>query len=1066
MKNKLIAFISLLTLPAFAQTYSANQYLKEGMELHGKNQYDEAIELYSKIHTADPMYNIAQFEIINSMIANGKYEDALKLSTKLYDENIHEHFPTLLSIHGIALSENNKLDKALKIFDEALEINPVSTHLLFNKAIVYVKQNKKQEALDLYKKIIDIDPTHTSVLYNLGILALEDGKIVEGSLSLMTYLLFEPYSYQSKNALIALNKKYHQNYSNQSQLSYSNTGDNFKELEQILNAQVQYHNDYKLKVNIDNLAVRNMQMIIDYMENHNFSDGYYENKFGKIFQQIAKSQNTNNYLMASLLSISSDFEKEFSKNEKNILQYIESFLKKEVIEKYQYGFIENQKYKVIRQGHEKVFIPINDKNEMEGLGFVESTLGTKKATLNYKNNQLNGTKTYFYDNGNISFVEEYKEGNIDGIAQSFARNGNKIVEYYSINDIANGAYTRFKPTGGVECEGSYIENEYDGESICYFADGTVQTIVNYKKGVLHGPYKVFNEIGNIISEAQYVDGEVDGSYKEYYHDGTLKQEVTYKNSEPFSNINYHPNKEIKSSYTYDNGKIEKIEYFTLTGMLYKREYYDNKGEYSMIEDFSDNNTKYQTHYFKNGNYSHSEYNLPEISTFKTKNKNSYLSYNALGILIAEGNFSKNKPIGEWFYYNNLGILNSKLTFDNEGKYLKSEGFLNNGDKDFVVHYKNNEYYGLYEDYYNNKIRFTHYYDENGLNGPEIAYFDNGNKKHEGFYENGSLNYDTNYYTLDEKLAKKEYYLNDQLVEETYYFTNQPSHFNFFGKTGNFKLHITPHVIKEFTLKEGIFNGKYTEKAGEILLKEFTYKNGVKHGLQKYYGIHSKLDAEIEMVNDVINGVYKAYDENGMLRYVSNYMMGEENGEKTFFLPSGKIYTKFNNVEGNKHGIQYYYNENNQPVAAVEYYYGTPIAYQILDAQENLAEKKPISSEPLNIQSYYSDGKKAFEINFVNRLYDGKFVIYYANGNKALETNYNKGRKDGKEFLYYENGKKYSEKDYVGNNLHGKVLFYDINENITLKANYTEDFLHGDYEIYENNTLKHKYIYNTDFLVSK
>src|SRR5690606_40840878 len=105
--------------------------------------------------------------------------------------------------------------------------------------------------------------------------------------------------------------------------SYSNTGDNFKELEQILNAQVQYHNDYKLKVNIDNLAVRNMQMIIDYMENHNFSDGYYENKFGKIFQQIAKSQNTNNYLMASLLSISSDFEKEFSKNEKNILQYID-----------------------------------------------------------------------------------------------------------------------------------------------------------------------------------------------------------------------------------------------------------------------------------------------------------------------------------------------------------------------------------------------------------------------------------------------------------------------------------------------------------------------------------------------------------------------------------------------------------------------------------------------------------------------------------------------------------------------------------------------------------------------
>src|SRR5690606_31403500 len=269
MKKFCLSIISLIWVPSFSQTtYSTNDILQKGMEFQDNNSFDKAIETYKEISLSDPKYLVSQFEIINSLLAKKELEKALELSTSLYNNKKHRELPDLLAIHGIVLSENNQLDQAIAVFDEGLKTQPESTHLLINKAVVFRKQQKNQQALDLYKKIIDIDPSHTSALRHLGELALEDGKIVEGSLALMTFLMFEPMSEQARNTLVILNKKYHQNFSNTPVLKYSERGDHFKDLEDLLNAQVQYHKDFPLKINIDDIAVRNMQAIIDYFETH------------------------------------------------------------------------------------------------------------------------------------------------------------------------------------------------------------------------------------------------------------------------------------------------------------------------------------------------------------------------------------------------------------------------------------------------------------------------------------------------------------------------------------------------------------------------------------------------------------------------------------------------------------------------------------------------------------------------------------------------------------------------------------------------------------------------------
>ena len=66
---------------------------------------------------------------------------------------------------------------------------------------------------------------------------------------------------------------------------------------------------FPLKINVDDIAIRNMQAIIDYFETHEIKDGYFENHFGKYLKEIANEGHTKNYLLFSLASISSNFER-------------------------------------------------------------------------------------------------------------------------------------------------------------------------------------------------------------------------------------------------------------------------------------------------------------------------------------------------------------------------------------------------------------------------------------------------------------------------------------------------------------------------------------------------------------------------------------------------------------------------------------------------------------------------------------------------------------------------------------------------------------------------------------
>src|SRR5690606_32711471 len=130
-----------------------------------------------------------------------------------------------------------------------------------NQAILYLRKEEKQKSTDLLKKTVTINPNHASAHYFLGAIALENGNIVEGSLALLSYLAIAPNGKFSNEAIMKLNSKFGENFLTKGSLKLSQSGDNFEELETILRNQLPLRKAYKLKTDIDDVIMRQMQAV-------------------------------------------------------------------------------------------------------------------------------------------------------------------------------------------------------------------------------------------------------------------------------------------------------------------------------------------------------------------------------------------------------------------------------------------------------------------------------------------------------------------------------------------------------------------------------------------------------------------------------------------------------------------------------------------------------------------------------------------------------------------------------------------------------------------------------------
>lgn len=130
--------------------------------------------------------------------------------------------------------------------------------------------------------------------------------------------------------------------------------------------------------------------------------------------------------------------------------------------------------------------------------------GALQKEENYRNKDLSGQSSEYYENGKLKSTVGYAAGLREGVGQT----------YYE--------------TGILKSEGTYRNGALQGEFREYDKSGNLNASKNYKDGVLNGIAKTYYPSGAVSKQVYYKKAVLDGTAVEFAEDGTPKAEESYQ----------------------------------------------------------------------------------------------------------------------------------------------------------------------------------------------------------------------------------------------------------------------------------------------------------------------------------------------------------------------------------------------------------------------------------------------------------------------------------------------------------------------------------------------------------
>lgn len=217
---------------------------------------------------------------------------------------------------------------------------------------------------------------------------------------------------------------------------------------------------------------------------------------------------------------------------------------------FNYAF-ENEKPKgtwsTYYKGNLVATVSFNDQNLKSGPAkqYYWSDDSPLKIEENFINDKLEGEVKEYYENGNISYIGNYVNGERTGSWQYFYLDDNKLYSKSNyVNDKLEGTYQRFTK------------------------DSTLLITCNYSNDKLHGPYESYSDDGNLIYKGVYVKGEPDGEWINNHKNGKLYQKKKWDNGKLI---------DVFACYDEKGKKLDKGNFANGNGIL---NVYDKDGNFT------------------------------------------------------------------------------------------------------------------------------------------------------------------------------------------------------------------------------------------------------------------------------------------------------------------------------------------------------------------------------------------------------------------------------------------------------------------------------------------------------
>lgn len=1033
-------------------------------ESANKQDYDKVLEHLNTINKNDSTYCSILTSKSYYLIAQKKYDEALAASNEGLSSNCDTTSKLFLLMNkGVSYASQENYNEALIVYNEALELFPKNAKLWYNKGIALENLNNIQDAVKAYQNSIIYNPLYRNAHLQLGNICYRQQLMAQALLCYNMSLLAEPDTERAFSLLKYVNDLVAKKNENEavSDLSISPDDEVFEDIDLVLNNRIALNSNYEIDNKINISIVKQNHALLEQLKSIEGNDGFWDKYYIPFYQWVVSNDNFDDFTYTINMSIKNeDYKKVIEKNEDKIAAFIDIYVakwydlfntksKENISYSYYNGkFQAEGKIKGDTSVGDWVFYDrngrvsskgfYNDKGEREKEWTWYHDNGNIKEIAFYKNGKLEGQNKLYYDDGKPYILSNSKNDNYDGEYKYFIKRGGlKQKKHFKEGDL-NGKYLAFFDVGEphIEYEANYIDGVIDGDLKEYYANGDLYSVINFKDNLKNGKEVQYYWNKQKSLEASYKDDKLNGSYLSYHSNGN-KKEVGQSEDGFFNDLwqVYYDNGILNTEYTYDNGKLNGLyKSYDIDGKL-NYEFQYRKGEiisykfYDKSGDILSNKRKKGGEFFYEGyhpNGNKASEGLYDISGGKIKD---WKFYNNNDVLIEEGSYENNDPIGIHKLYNKTGDLES--IYD----------YLDNGTTYYQYFHKNGQ------------LR-SHGWYKNGLRHGEWKYYYlDGTLESINFFHKDDLLGVQKYMSVDGKLNRESTFNYGIPIEDVYFNTDEKAFETLnFKSTENNNKRITHYqngnIETETSFVNGLKQGSYTfyDFYGNVGVTG-TYHNDEMNGEWTWYYASGKVKGTANYLNGNLNGESKNYYESGQLEDDYHYEYGNQTGKSLSYYENGNLSISTEYLNDQEHSRKEFYSPSGQLQLVRIYNYGVLIGYTYLDSNGNEKEMIPITNETSKIEAFYDNGKPSRTFEYINGALHGDYKTYYYNGQLESLTIYEKGEVHDTNTTYYEDGKikiKTSLTYGINNGL--KERFYPSGK-LKESIPYLNDEKHGEAKYY-------------------
>ncbi|MCD8742259.1 tetratricopeptide repeat protein [Mucilaginibacter roseus] len=198
------AVLLVFNLTANAQNVTAKALIDEGMDLHDKGQYKQAIQKYTEALKIEPGNTDAPIELANSYISSGDYTQAASILDKLII-SAKQPIGDAYNLRALLYVRNKQSQKAIETYKAGIKNDPGNAALYLSLASLYYNESNNAEAekyaaegLKKDYKDVGLHRMYATIMYG-------QHKYVQGIMASCNVLLLEPNSENAKYVLNHIN---------------------------------------------------------------------------------------------------------------------------------------------------------------------------------------------------------------------------------------------------------------------------------------------------------------------------------------------------------------------------------------------------------------------------------------------------------------------------------------------------------------------------------------------------------------------------------------------------------------------------------------------------------------------------------------------------------------------------------------------------------------------------------------------------------------------------------------------------------------------------------------------